>query len=155
MSTAVIEGDYRYILTRGDRPHRLLFIMLNPSTADAEEDDATIRRLRGFQRDWGYTGFTVVNLYSLRSRDPKQLKTHYDPVGPHNDTYIRRAMTKAWAPVMAWGNALPDTSRAEWFLDQFRSIDLYHLGLTRAGQPRHPLYLPSSSKPILYQGAKA
>src|SRR5690606_18576726 len=85
-------GQYRYLLTRPIpapfwKPDagEAVFVMLNPSTADASEDDPTIRRCIGFAKEWGCTGLTVANLYALRSTDPKGLWKHRDPVGPEND----------------------------------------------------------------------
>jgi len=147
------DGVYRYDLTRfwGDpnaflRPH-LTFVMLNPSTADADVDDPTIRRCMGFARREGYKGIRVVNLYALRTTRPVHLWEHPDPVGPENDDWIRRALRHATAnesPVVcAWGaNARPD--RVAWFREVAADevTDLSALHVTKAGAPGHPLYLP-------------
>src|SRR5262249_14212908 len=87
-------GRYRYSLTRrwGDAAEpRALFVMLNPSTADAEQDDPTIRRCIGFAKAWGMGSLEVVNLYALRATDPAALLSAPDPIGPKNDTMITSA----------------------------------------------------------------
>lgn len=90
-------GQYRYLLSRDWESglQRLVFIGLNPSTADAEIDDPTIRRLIGFSKAWGYGGFDIVNLFALRSKDPKMLCDHDDPIGPLNDTYLSSPRTQS------------------------------------------------------------
>src|SRR5690554_6900188 len=97
MSALTDQATYRYTLTRsdyGDAPWlsmhepRLLWIMLNPSTADETADDPTIRRVKAFTRRLGYSGLTVVNLYAMRSTDPRGLWAAADPIGPDNDRAI-------------------------------------------------------------------
>lgn len=151
-------STYRYRLTRsdyGDAPwlsmHEpaLLWIMLNPSTADETQDDPTIRRVRTFTRRLGFSQFTVVNLYALRSTDPRGLWTADDPVGPENDTVIA---AEAWtavvddAPIIAaWGaNARPERV-AQVLAIPHVAPRLHALGVTAAGAPRHPLYLPGDA----------
>lgn len=145
---------YRYLLWRSWGPGlRALFIMLNPSTADAYSDDATIRRCRGFARSWGFDGFEVVNLFGLRTTWPKALYLHHDPVGQFNDSWITQAAMR-WPSrvVCAWGNgghANPHptlVARASVTLDGLRSIGVqpWFFKRTNAGQPAHPLYQPGS-----------
>lgn len=155
------DGIYRYELTRMwsdlnaflQRP--LTFIMLNPSTADAEVDDPTIRRCMGFARREGLDGIRVVNLYALRATDPKALRGHPDPVGPENDHYIRKALLRAYntmTPVVcAWGtSANPDRIRyIERLIARGETSPCgcttraVALGVTKDGHPRHPLYVKS------------
>jgi hypothetical protein len=143
-------GTYRYRLERhwgdvGEATSRAAtFIMLNPSTADATVDDRTIGRCMAFARSWDCTGLVVVNLYALRSTDPKGLWLVEDPVGPANDNELARTLRGAAlrdAPVVAaWGaNARPD--RVEQFLALRYADRLTCLGTTKAGAPRHPLYV--------------
>lgn len=148
--TAIISecGAYRYFLQRQAlalKPERgtALFCMLNPSTADATADDPTIRRCRGFAESWRCNGFAVVNLYALRSTDPKALNTHADPVGPENDDWLRRVAREYGDVVCAWGaNANPgrEIEAAEIF--RRAGARLFCFGTTKDGAPRHPLYIP-------------
>jgi len=136
---------YRYRLwRRWDRGRPVVaFVMLNPSTADARRDDPTIRRCVGFAQRWGYGGIEVVNLYAYRATDPRALRTVRDPVGPGNRRHMRRALRRAALVVLAWG--------ANAHGDRLTGVGQAHcLGLTRAGQPRHPLYLRRDVRPEPY-----
>jgi hypothetical protein len=95
---------YRYRLWRrwSDGPV-VNFVMLNPSTADAEQDDPTVRRCVGFAKSWGAGGLVVTNLYALRSTDPKALWTADDPVGPENAFHLGSGALGADTVVCAWG----------------------------------------------------
>ncbi len=151
-------GLYRYTLSRIDRTRGTggaLFIGCNPSTADAEEDDATIRRLRGFTTRWGLAGFTIVNACAYRATDSKELLRVADPVGPENITHIIReldAMQCSVDPyvIPMWGGALPKKllPHAWVILDVLlgRGIRVSTFGLTKDGQPKHPLMLPYETK---------
>lgn len=148
-ASAVIStcGQYRYHLTRPPiAPYPLYcpapFVMLNPSTADAAIDDATIRRCRGFAERWGNDGIIVVNVYALRSTDPKALNRHADPYGPENDDWLRKIGRFHESVVVAWGTkAAPgDVDRAVEKLTQ-GGARLMCLGTTKHGHPRHPLYV--------------
>lgn len=148
MSAIISEcGTYRYLLTRPsevEHPDRstALFIMLNPSTADASLDDPTIRRCRGFARTWGCAGITVANLYALRATDPAALLCHPDPVGPECDQHLFSLAKEYGDVVCAWGaNAKPD--RAARVVEMLREAGarLWCLGMTKHGHPRHPLYV--------------
>jgi len=147
------DGAYRWTLHRiwGSPSNLLTFIMLNPSTADALQDDPTIRRCIGFARDLGLAGLVVVNLYAYRATKPADLWRAVEPTGGHhNDQTLRRALTKAethGSPVIAaWGaNAKPD--RVAWLTRQPGAHRLQALHITKAGAPGHPLYLPAASRP--------
>ena len=154
-SGAVISADgrYRYLLRRtGFAPSGRIacFIMLNPSTADHERDDATIRKCIGFARQWMCGELLVVNLFALRSRHPSNLWADgvEDPVGPENSDYINLAVERA--------DAGPDRGVVccAWGVNgSYMSQDLTVLGwvdwcaprclrLTKAGHPEHPLFVP-------------
>jgi hypothetical protein len=144
------DGRYRYSLTRnlgGDET--CTFVMLNPSTADAEQDDPTIRRCIRFARDWGYTRLKVVNLYAFRTTDPGFLWLQHDPVGPENDHAISLAFGGSSLIVAAWG-AHARADRVARFAEVFRGWPMHALGLTQRGAPRHPLYLPASTVPFVW-----
>jgi len=140
-------GEYRYALTRSAigcivTSPPAVFIMLNPSTADATIDDPTIRRCRGFAKLWGCNGIVVVNLYALRSTKPEALWNHPNPIGPENDEWIRRYAFESSVVVCAWGvNAKIDRAEsvAKMLIDA--GIQLMCLGKTTTGAPRHPLYV--------------
>ena len=155
LATAQISecGQYRYTLTRdlGEGAGRALFIMLNPSTADAEKDDPTIRRCKGFARDWGCSALTVVNLFAYRATDPTELGNVVDPWGPDNTQHlVEQLEAHAKAPdliVCAWGST--GIGRSADGLHAKRTIGAYQkllkcLGRTKNGDPRHPLYVPGS-----------
>lgn len=137
---------YRYILVRvwdASLPSAL-FTMLNPSTADASEDDPTIRRCRSFATREGCGGLTVVNLFALRATNPDALTEHRDPVGPDNDTHILLALSKEPAVVWPDGGANPyATTRATQIAGLLarRGERARCLGVTGSGAPRHPLYV--------------
>jgi len=153
---AVIDrtGKYRYALWRvwdANLPV-VLFIMLNPSTADANVDDPTIRRCIGFAKDWGFGAIEVRNLFSFRATNPDELKRCDEPIGPENDRHIIEAAEVAAKIVLAWGTKGTFMNRNQ---DVFKMI-AHHcpecLGLSAAGHPKHPLYIPANQKPILYPG---
>jgi len=129
----------------------LLWIMLNPSRADALVDDPTIRRCIGFARAWGYAEMEVVNLYAFRASEPEALRRHADPVGPDNDRHIAEALARAAQTIVAWGAFEWARERADHVLSLIPSARC--LGLTRAGFPRHPLYVKSDARPITLASA--
>lgn len=139
------DGKYRWWLTRewwGNA--KATFVMLNPSTAGPSLDDPTIRRCIGFAKTWGLGGIRVVNLYALRSTDPKGLWLADDPVGPENDKHLIDAALAAQVTdsplIAAWGaNARPDRVAHVLALPFFDRLTA--LGVTKDGAPRHPLYL--------------
>ncbi len=145
---------YRYRLWRrwGSRSSgRVTFIMLNPSTADAERFDPTVRRCYGYARDWGFGSMDVVNLFALRSTYPEQLKKVDDPVGPRNDAAILEAVEGSDLAVAAWGIHGGLLRRDSKVLGLVAGItDLHCLGRTKAGAPLHPLHQPKRLKPVLY-----
>lgn len=149
------DGRYRYLLSRRwDSGPAVVFVMLNPSTADATLDDPTIRRCIGFARGWGYPALAVVNLYALRSTDPRGLWTDPDPVGPDNDMWLQREFVIAdhiGSPVVAaWGaHARPD--RVQHVMSLPGAERMQCLGRTKDGAPRHPLYMAADSPLIPWQ----
>lgn len=147
-------GQYRYSLTRrwDEGSGRCVFIMLNPSTADAMMDDPTIRRCIGFAQEWGFAMLEVVNLYAFRATDPKDLFRAADSVGPENWEYIWTAVRSADLVVCAWGK--PGHGRGRWMKDELirkAAIRLHVLKLNRDGSPAHPLYLSKNLQPMEWQ----
>lgn len=147
------ERVYRYLLTRAWGPGpRVLWIMLNPSTADESKLDPTLRRCLGFSRAWGFDGFEVCNVYALRSTDPKGLWKAADPIGPGNDAAIRAAAERASCVIVGWGNhAKIDRELEVAKLLQDVGQRPCCLGTTDKGAPRHPLYLRADSPAFLWE----
>lgn len=152
--SAVISDDqrYRYRLTRYWDYHRptLSFLMLNPSTADGEEDDMTIMKCVKYARRWGYGGLMVCNLYAWRATDPRGLLTAPDPVGPQNDQFLTLMFSMASAArtaiVAAWGgNAKPERVAQVLALPGARD-HLYALAVNQDGSPKHPLYIKDDAE---------
>lgn len=139
-------GKFRYRLSRiwRDGGHILPFVMLNPSTADAKNDDPTIRRCMGFARREGYSGIEVANLYAFRATAPVDLWKAIDPFGPDNDQHLMDVATASAAhgvPIIcAWGAHGGNSSRPITLM-QAINADLRCLGKTKDGKPRHPLYV--------------
>jgi hypothetical protein len=135
-------GTYRYMLTRAWGPGPLAcFIMLNPSTANATEDDPALTRCRVIARREGFDGLRIVNLFALRSTDPAVLLHHPDPVGPDNDQAITGAVRSAGMVIAAWGaNAKRPKLRARRneVLAMLPGVALWCPGTTREGEPCHP-----------------
>lgn len=155
------DGRYRYILRRMDLGGSGLcvFIMLNPSTADAENDDPTIGRCISFAKAWGYNQLVVGNLFAYRATNPKEMRAVHDPVGPDNDVFLKGMVMCADLVVCAWGNEALGRKRWGW---RHRSTEIegvlksmryapHHLGLTKLGMPRHPLYLLETETPQLWR----
>lgn len=152
------DGLYRYELTRtwDETLPSVTWIMLNPSTADAHTDDPTISRVVGFSRNWGYGSAHVVNLFALRATSPSELRRATNPVGPDNDLVLTEVFGHDTPVIAAWGNQgairnpTTDEPRCQevWRLLDDRSTEVWCLGLTRRGQPTHPLYLPGDSRPM-------
>ena len=125
------------------------FLMLNPSTADELKLDPSCTRARNYAERWGYGALIVTNIFGWRSTDPAVLREVKDPVGRGNDAAIVSAAREAKLVVCAWGNHGLHLERAERVKDLLRreKIALNVLRMNGAGQPAHPLYLPSSLAP--------
>jgi len=126
-------------------PRTVLWIMLNPSTANAERDDPTIRRCIGFSRAWGFGAMHAVNLFALRATDPAELARAPDPVGPETDRQIVESTAGADTIIAAWGAHTLARARAVEVLPLLAG-PLRCLGVTASGAPRHPLYPPASTR---------
>lgn len=142
-------GTYRYALRRTWNPARpaVLFVMLNPSTADAEHDDRTIGRCVGFARAWGYGGLLVGNLFAYRATRPRDLRAVAEPVGPENDQWLEVLAREAGAVVAAWGNDGRLRARDAHVLQLLDAARCLCLKRTKAGAPWHPLYVQAGVAP--------
>lgn len=146
-------SPYRYRLRRRSPPDLFTmsrtvgFVMLNPSTADATEDDPTVRRCIGFMRAWGFTSLEVGNLFALRSTNPAAILQHADPIGPENDRYLVELAIRCDFIVCAWGNEGSFKGRDLAVRRLLRGYDCRYLSLNKGGQPTHPLYLAADLKP--------
>jgi hypothetical protein len=151
---------YRYRLWRRvGEGGSVVFVMLNPSTADAHEDDPTIRRCKGFVRAWGHGELVVVNLFAYRATNPKDMLAASDPVGPRNDGVLRAAIEGARLVVCAWGSAAMTSAtvryRARAVEAMIGNLDVVPvcLGATKNGDPRHPLFVRKDTQPVTFKGS--
>jgi hypothetical protein len=135
-------GRFRYsLLRRWGEGSTAVFVMLNPSTADASQDDPTIRRCVGFAKREGCGALVVVNLFAFRATSPAYIKAASDPVGPENDNYVMEALIDADGPaIAAWGVHGSYRGRDK-ALRLLTDVPLYCLSMTKAGAPGHPLYI--------------
>ena len=143
-------GTYRYALWRRWAPGpQVLFVMLNPSTADQQQDDPTIRRCIGFAASWGYGAVAVGNLFAFRTPSPTLLKRAARPIGRANDLWLQRLAAESSRMIAGWGNEGSFLGRDQ----QVRALlqPLHALALTQQGQPRHPLYLPAAASPAQWR----
>lgn len=165
------DGIYRWTLGRelvGSAMPLAIFSLLNPSTADAEKEDATSRRLWNFAMALGYGGYVLVNMFGFRATSPSVLYDATDPVGPENKEWIFRVLQEERhrrqqldgyendvIPVQVicgWGNHGALMGQDQTFLGWMDSpelldIELQCFGLTKQNQPKHPLYLPATARP--------
>lgn len=157
MPTAYIENDavisdcgrYRYLLRRTwdcSKP-RALLVMLNPSTADATLDDATIRSCVRLLSGQGYGSMEVVNVYAYRATDPRELRDQADPFGPCNESTVAAAIHRCDVVICAWGAYPPARQHATAILNEARAHRpaTYCFGRTKDGAPKHPLYIKSGT----------
>ncbi len=150
-------GRYRYHLHRriGESGRVATFIMLNPSTADAEVDDPTIRKCIGFSQRWGCGELHVVNLFAVRATDPADMRKAEDPVGPDNHEWVCWAADKGNLVVCAWGThgsyLGQDLTVLGWIEDLCKPMAL---GMTRDGHPKHPLYVPCNAELLPFAGRR-
>lgn len=146
---------YRYELTRiwDDAGKRVLFVMLNPSTATEIQNDPTVERCERRARALGFGGFRVCNIFAYRATDPRDMRAQADPVGPANDAAILQAADWADAIVCAWGThgAHLDRGPAVEALLRTQPKPLTHLGLSKAGHPKHPLYIGYRVQPVAWR----
>lgn len=139
---------YRYALYRiwDDSKPLVMFIGLNPSTANENEDDPTIRRVKRFARDWGFGGVYMMNLFAYITPYPDKLILYADPIG-NNDAWLKEVSEKCGAVVFAWGSFKQATERAKDVSKLFTNA--MALRINKDGTPAHPLYIPANVKPVV------
>lgn len=147
---------YRYLLRRvwDEYKPRALIVMLNPSTADADKDDATIRSLVRICTVLGFGGFEVVNLFAFRATNPKELYNEYDNdvVGPNNDITIEAALHRCDLPIVGWGTHQLAYARGKTVISMIRQRRpaVFCLGSNKDKSPKHPLYIKSDQTLEMY-----
>lgn len=148
---------YRYTLTRVWEPggDKALFIMLNPSTATEVQNDPTVERCERRARTLGFGAFRVLNIFAFRATDPRVMRAVADPVGPGNDAAILGSLDWADRVICAWGTHGAYKDRGPEVEAMLRGADvpLYHLGLSKAGHPKHPLYIGYGVQPEMWEAA--
>lgn len=142
---------YRYLLTRIWEPEgrQALFIMLNPSTATEVQNDPTVERCERRARALGFGGFRVANIFAWRDTDPKNMRAADAPVGAQNDAQIVESCDWADQIIAAWGAHGDHLGRGAAMETILRKTGrpVFHLGLTKAGHPKHPLYISYAQQP--------
>ena len=153
IGTATYSQDmlYRYRLSRvwNATLLRCVFLMLNPSKATEKVLDPTVTRCMKYAQLWGFGACEVVNLFSYRATDPSELQKVEEPVGKGNDLAIISAAASSDLVIVPWGvhGAFKERERAVVSRLEKDGVELYCLGITKSGAPRHPLYLPSTATP--------
>ena len=141
---------YRYVISRtwDGKKKTILFIGLNPSTADEKIDDPTIRRCINYAQNWGYGSLLMVNLFAYRATMPTELKKVKNPIGNDNDLHIKELIKKVDLAVAAWGNEGSLLNRDK----EIKKIipNLMYLKINKSGQPAHPLYQKKDLQLIKY-----
>jgi hypothetical protein len=156
-STAIYSDDerYRYSLTRvwNAVDQGLMFLMLNPSTATEAQNDPTVERCERRARALGFGRFCVANIFAWRDTNPAGMRNASDPIGVLNDQYILENIQNHDQIICAWGAHGNHLGRSDQIIGvlQGSGKPLYHLGLTKSGQPRHPLYIRYDQQPIAWQ----
>ena len=153
-STAVYSDceKYRYSLTRvwDEGGRKALFVMLNPSTATEVQNDPTVERCERRARALGFGAFRVTNIFAWRDTDPRKMRAAAEPVGPENDSAILDAAAWADVTVCAWGTHGAHLARGPEVEQLLRGTQarLCHLGLSKEGHPKHPLYIGYATQPM-------
>lgn len=154
--SAVLSADrkYRYVLWRnlgaGERDY-VVFIGLNPSTADEEQDDPTIRRVKGFAKSWGYRWVAMLNLFAFRATKPADMFKELAPIGAENDYWLNKICTDAPLIIAALGTKGDHLGRASQVC---RMFSMCCLRTTKEGHPEHPLYMPADRRFEAYARSK-
>ncbi|NIZ15640.1 DUF1643 domain-containing protein [Phaeobacter sp. HF9A] len=146
---------YRYSLTRiwEASGRRVMFVMLNPSKATEVQNDPTIERCERRARALGFGGFRATNIFAWRATDPRDMRAASAPEGPDNMRVLLEGVDWADMVICAWGTHGAHLDQGPRVAARLRQTGcaLYHLGLSKAGHPKHPLYIAYSQKPLLWQ----
>ena len=136
---AILSEDrkYRYVLWRewDAALPKVMFIGLNPSTADEKLDDSTIRKCVAYTKLWGYGGFYMVNLFAYRSKEPERLKLAYNPIGIENNDYIKKYADLSQKVIACWGNGGAYMGRSNQVYQFFD--ELFCLKINKSGEPHY------------------
>lgn len=126
-----------------------MFVMLNPSTANEIQNDPTVERCERRARTLGFGAFQVTNIFAWRDTDPRKMRAAQNPVGPDNDSVLLQGAEWADRIIAAWGTHGAHMGRGAKVAQMLAQtgVDLAHLGLSKAGHPKHPLYLPYAQQP--------
>ena len=130
--------------------HGIAWICLNPSTADENQLDPTLRRIRDFSAMWGYSFFVMMNLFAWRATQPADMKRTTDPIGPDNDRLIAHWSKKVDRVMLGWGEHGAHLGRDQQVLAYLDRSKTFCLERNASGQPKHPLYVSKKNKPVLY-----
>lgn len=149
---------YRYTLEHviddvlAIKPRRVMWVGLNPSTADENVLDPTLRRIRRYSLEWGFTSFIMTNLFAFRSTDPRKMLEQADPVGPLNNVYLKMTALKCELIVACWGThgVHQDRDRQVSTLLSTSHAPIVCLGVNSNGTPKHPLYLKAGAQRVPY-----
>lgn len=145
------DGTYRYYLGRVWEPEKpqVTFIMLNPSMADVKKNDPTVERCQRRAKALGYGTIHIVNIFGLKSTDPRELYRSKNPIGQYTDQYILEATRMADTVICAWGKHGMLLNRGNEVLELIsKECDPYCLKKNKDGSPSHPLYLGYSTEPV-------
>lgn len=151
-----LECHWAWTSTPGWQPKRIMWIGLNPSTADERALDPTLKRIESFSKKWGFDAFVMTNLFAFRATDPKDMFAAGDPIGPENDQHLLETAAQCGKIVAAWGAGqlagafLLRAGRVRTLLEPFRDR-IVCVGTTRDGFPRHPLYVRGDTPPIPFR----
>tara|TARA_B100000609_G_scaffold141687_1_gene113752 strand:+ start:414 stop:950 length:537 start_codon:yes stop_codon:yes gene_type:complete len=145
---------YRYSLTRiwNKKAEKLHFVMLNPSTATEIQNDPTVERCERRARTLNFGSFRVTNIFAWRDTDPKKMKRAKDPVGVQNNKAILDGCQWSDCTIAAWGNHGLHLDRGNYVIELLKKCGkpIFHLGISKVGQPKHPLYISYDILPIVW-----
>ncbi len=149
---------YRYTLIhRWDEllaPDRgIAWICLNPSTADENQLDPTLRRIRDFSATWGYSFFVMLNLFAWRATVPADMKRAPDPIGAENDRWISHWAQRVDRVMVGWGEHGAHLARDRQVLTYLDQSKVFCLERNASSQPKHPLYVAKKTLPAAYAWA--